>query len=86
MSNVKRVTIPALFYRDHLSRECGQSGKIVGVLGTRIMVDLDEAAFQDLLSDADCYADFKNSREDYRNNRSVVDSAIRTLAVLKAVA
>ena len=84
--SVKQVTIPALFYRDHLNRECGETGIVVKVLGNRITVKLDDKAFQDLVSDADCYADFKRNPDDYRQNKSLVDSAICTLEVLKAVA
>ena len=84
--SVKQVTVPALFYRDHLNRECGETGKIIKVSGNRITVELDDRAFNDLLSDADCYADFKRNRDDYSQNKSLVDSAIRTLEILKAVA
>ena len=80
------VKIPALFYKDHLNRGCGQTGKELGKVGlNQVLVSLDDEAFKDLLSDADCYADMKNSREDYSANRALVDSAIRTLKILKGL-
>jgi hypothetical protein len=72
------VTVPALFYSDHIARECGKSGVIVKENSRTYTVSLDESAWIDLYSDADYYASMKGNG-DYAENKSLVDSAIRTL-------
>lgn len=72
------ITVPALFYSDHRNRDCGNSGVIVSRNKVTVTVSLDQSAWLDLLSDADYYASFKGCA-DYQENRSLVDSAIRTL-------
>jgi hypothetical protein len=49
--------IPPRFYFDHLARECGKSGKIVRSANNYLIVDLDDVALSDLLSDANYYAE-----------------------------
>ena len=79
------VTVPAIFYWDHrFNRECGNTGVIVKETSRTYTLSLDESAFIDLFSDADYYASMKGS-DDYSENRSIVDSAIRTLNTLKRV-
>ena len=76
------VTVPAIFYWDHrFNRECGSSGVIIKETSSTYTVSLDESAFIDLYSDADYYASMKGY-SDYSENRSIVDSAIRTLTRL----
>ena len=79
------VKVPAIFYWDHrFNRDCGRTGVIVKDTQRTYTLSLDESAFVDLYSDADYYASLKGS-DDYPENRSIVDSAIRTLNTLKKV-
>ena len=77
------ITVPALFYSDHIARECGKSGVIVKENARTYTLSLDKSAWTDLYSDADYYASMKGS-DDYSENRSIVDSAIRTLNRMNA--
>ena len=79
---VKVYTVPAIFYLDHRARDCGNTGKIIKQNKSTVTVELDAIALDDLLSDADYYADFKQYPEEYRENKSIVESAIRTLKTL----
>ena len=73
------ITVPATFYYDHrFNRECGSTGVIIKETSSTYTVSLDESAWIDLYSDADYYASMKGS-DDYVENRSIVESAIRTL-------
>jgi hypothetical protein len=78
-----RYSVPSLFYWDHRGRECGATGVVIKRGKYITTVELDDAAFADLFSDADCYAAFVGT-EDYQENARVVDSAVRTLTRLKA--
>lgn len=77
------VTVPALFYADHRNRECGSSGVVIKSNKKTVTVILDLSAWQDLHSDAEYYASFKGTEDYYEdNNKSLCESAIRTLARL----
>lgn len=80
------VKIPAIFYSDHLARECGKSGVILSKSANTFTVSLDLDAFKDLYSDAEYYADMKSSG-DYSldDNKRICDSATRTLARLNKI-
>lgn len=73
------IKVPTLFYEDHVERDLA-SGIVVrrGPRVTEIIVD--EVVIDDLLGDADLYAGFTDV--DYRENRSVCDSARSTLRLL----
>jgi hypothetical protein len=78
MTNYK---VPTLFLNDHLNRcdDCYENPiKIItkGKLLSEVL--LDASTYQDLLSDAEVYADMFRS-EDYEENKSIVNSAINTL-------
>ena len=75
-----RVTVPTLFYDDHVMRELA-AGHVVKAGRYVTTVWLDTVALDDLIGDADYYAGF--SGEDYSWNRSTCDSAKRTLAALR---
>ena len=63
--NTKTYKVPAKFYRDHIGRDCGQSGKVVQSTKNYYLVELDQLAYDDLLSDALYYieiADFLDPR------------------------
>ena len=76
------VVLPAKFYRDHLNRDCGTTGRIVKENQKLITASLDEAAWDDLFSDADFYISMIGS-EDYEGNEDIVASAVRTMERLK---
>lgn len=78
------VAVPWTFFKDHLNRGCGQTAKVIQETKKTFLVELDQEAWADLYSDAEYYESFIGS-EDYSSNRSIVDSAVRTLAQLKAV-
>jgi hypothetical protein len=52
MSKAKSYKIPPRFYLDHIARDCGQTGKIVHSTKNYLIVELDDQALNDLLSDA----------------------------------
>ena len=76
-----KTKVPTLFYKDHLARDCGQTGRILKAGKLLTEVELDWVAYQDLITDAEYYTSFKGT-EDYAENKSVVDSATATLARL----
>jgi hypothetical protein len=49
------LSVPTLFYADHVERECGQTGTVVTSTKTKTTVLLDEEAFIDLYDDAMYY-------------------------------
>ena len=77
------VTVPLTFFKDHLNRGCGETDKVIRETKTTFVVELDQEAWTDLYSDAEVYESFIDT-EDYTENKSIVDSAVRTLARLKA--
>jgi len=80
-----RYSVPSLFYWDHRGRECGASGVVIKRGKYVTTVELDSEAYTDLFSDAECYAAFVGT-DDYAENASVVDSAVRTVARLRKAA
>lgn len=74
-----RVTVPTLFYDDHVMRDLA-AGHVEKAGRYVTIVWLDNVALDDLIGDADLYAGY--SGEDYTWNRSICDSARRTLATL----
>jgi hypothetical protein len=77
------VEVPARFYADHLARECGKTGKILKSKNNSFIVDLDAVSLQDLISDADYYANIDDECL-WNENRGLVLSARATLKRLKA--
>lgn len=51
----KTYKLPPMFYADHRMRECGQSGRIIRETKTYVLVELDDAAYNDLRSDCAFY-------------------------------
>lgn len=83
---MKEYKVPTLFLRDHLNRcdDCYENPIQVIKQGKLLTtVKLDPNTYQDLFSDADWYSVLKDS-EDYKENKSIVDSAINTLKRLAA--
>lgn len=76
-----KMKIPAKFYLDHRARDCGESGKIVRSTKNYVIVELDPAALDDLIGDADYYADMVGFDE-YQENKGVCLSAIATLKAI----
>jgi hypothetical protein len=74
-------TVPSKFYLDHMNRcelcyEHPLTAVKVGKLLT--ILDLDQAMFEDIKSDAEYYSEMKDTA-DYIENRDLVNSAINTL-------
>lgn len=79
-----KYKIPPRFYFDHLARECGKSGKIVSSAKNYLIVELDDIALSDLLSDASYYSESNDISDP--SIRGLVTSARATLrAIDKAV-
>jgi hypothetical protein len=76
--------IPPHFYFDHLSRECGKSGKIVRSTKNYLIVDLDDSALSDLLSDANYYSESGDISDP--SIRGLVTSARATLNAIDKAA
>lgn len=80
------VTLPHLFYKDHLGRDCGHTGKVIKETKTTFEVILDELAWDDIYSDCEVYVAMIGT-QDYEENKSYIQAAVRTLARLnKAIA
>lgn len=82
-SECTKVTVPSLFYEDHVQRGLA-AGHVITAGRYVTVVWLDDVALADLIGDADYYGGF--SDEDYQWNRSICDSARRTWDRLKAQA
>lgn len=76
------IDIPSMFYKDHINRGCGETGKVRKMGAKLTTVVLDEAAWIDLYTDADYYINMIGS-EDYEGNEPIVGSAVRTMKRLK---
>ena len=73
--------VPTLFLNDHLNRcdDCYENPIQVIAKGSLIsIVSLDESTYKDLFSDADYYASLFGTA-DYAENKSIVDSAMKTI-------
>ena len=77
------MKLPARFYLDHRARDCGESGKVLLRTNNYVIVELDDLALDDLLSDADYYASFERGSEDFRENQGVCLSARATIKAIK---
>lgn len=53
---VSAYKLPPRFYHDHVARDC-LPGVLVRETSRQVVVELDAAAYADLLSDADYYSD-----------------------------
>lgn len=76
----KTYRLPPAFYWDHVSREL-PAGRVVKELARSVVVELDEEAFDDLLSDAEFYADSRNGIEgvEYLGLRASAKATAKTL-------
>lgn len=79
-----QLDIPARFYEDHRGRDCGETGIVVKRLASKVRVQLDRTAYDDLLSDAEHYAGDGMS-EWWDEGRGVILSARATVKALRAV-
>jgi hypothetical protein len=70
--------VPAIFYLDHKDRGCGLTDKVIEVKGNRVTVELDQAGYADLLSDAKYYYECRDEIE----MPALCNSAKRTIATL----
>lgn len=71
--------VPAIFYLDHQDRGCGLTDKVIAQNGNRITVELDQAGYDDLLSDAKYYWECR----DEIDMPALCNSAKRTIAALE---
>lgn len=81
------VKLPPRFYDDHRSRDCGSTGRVVRAVKSYTVVELDSVAYDDLLSDAECYAEGYGYTA-YDGDPfmlAIVRSAVATLKRLRAV-
>ena len=78
-------TVPSKFYLDHANRcdLCYENPlKVIKIGKLLTILDLDPDMYQDLKSDAEVYAELKDS-EDYREMPALINSAINTLNRLR---
>ena len=75
------LRIPPVFYLDHLARECGKSGKIIRSGKSYLIVELDDAALDDLMSDASYYVECADTFDP--SIRGLVFSARATLRAIE---
>ena len=78
------VTVPRLFWQDHMERECTPAISETRK-GNRVELVLSQEALDDLYSDADYYSDDQGWCPEWGPSRSVIRSAKRTLEILQAV-
>ena len=79
----KLYVLPKRFYDDHRLRDCGRTGVVLESFTNTIVVQLDNAAFEDLRTDADYYWSCRDQFDsDYK---SLCRSAKRTLDYLANV-
>jgi hypothetical protein len=76
-----KYKVPTLFLNDHLNRcdDCYEN-KIQIIAQGKLLteVELDKITHQDLLSDAEVYADLRRS-EEYQEMPNLINSAINTV-------
>jgi hypothetical protein len=76
-----KYKVPTLFLNDHLNRcdDCYEN-KIQIIAQGKLLteVELDKITHQDLLSDAEVYADLRHS-EEYQEMPNLINSAINTV-------
>jgi len=76
----KIYKVPAIFYDDHIGRDCGATDRIIEIQKNYFVVELDEVGYNDLLSDADYYWDCREMLD--MCNPKIMRSAKRTMDVL----
>ena len=79
----KIYKVPAIFYDDHIGRDCGVTDRIIEAKKNYFVVELDEVGYSDLLSDADYYWDCREMID--MCNPKIIRSAKRTLDYLVKV-
>ena len=83
---MKQVKVPQRFYLDHVNRDL-PAGKIVKTSGKHFIIEVDQATFDELLNDAQFYADASYVIEQMgREYIGLVRSAQSTVRALQAVA
>lgn len=72
--------VPAKFYEDHENRDCGLTDKVIKRNQLTVIVEMDYAGYQDLLTDADYYWSCRDSFD--MVGRGLIQSARSTLSSL----
>jgi hypothetical protein len=83
MSHTQTYRVTAMFWEDHCQRDCAEIGTQIEVRRNSVYayVQLDFEGWDDLLGDADYYADPTDFEEGYE---SLCRSAAATVRLLKA--
>jgi len=79
----KIYKVPAIFYYDHIGRDCGTTDRIIQSNKNHYVVELDEVGYEDLLTDADYYWDCREMMD--MCNPKIIRSAKRTFDYLVKV-
>lgn len=77
---MKTYRIPPKFYFDHRARACGETGKVIKATKTYLIVELDQLAYEDLLSDALYYVEIADTLSPAMP--SLINSARATIKAL----
>ena len=82
-----RLTVPGIFWRDHIVRCADHPGEriVIGVEDGRVVVELDDEALKNLRSDADYYSDGVDFACELCADRSLINSARATVRALARV-
>ena len=75
------VKVPATFYYDHVSRDL-TAGKILKEYATKLLVELNKESYDELLNDAEYYADGGGGLGS--EFRGLISSAQATVRALEA--
>lgn len=80
----KRFRVPPAFYDDHLSRDCGETGRIVKRTTRYTIIELDAEAWIDLTTDCQSFIDYASAGafDDNAGAFGMTGSARATLRVL----
>ncbi len=80
------VTLPLKFWTDHKNRGCSESAVEIKRNKVYVTVELDEAAWQDIYSDAEFYATFTSTEPEYEADIiALIPSAKATLRRLEEI-
>jgi hypothetical protein len=80
------VTLPLKFWSDHTNRGCSESAVEIKRNKVYVTVELDDAAWQDIYSDAEYYATFtSHSPESEADMIALIPSAKVTLRRLEEI-
>ena len=83
---MKQIKVPQRFYLDHVNRDL-PAGKIIKSTSKHFIIEVDQATFDELLNDAQFYADASYVIEQMgREYIGLVRSAQSTVRALQAVA